>query len=197
MKTLIFVRHGETELNGDGDRFCGSLDPALSNKGQQEAQRAAEVLERLGLQVDLAMTSPSRRALETARYLLPTATWQISEDLRELSFGDWEGLTKEECQASTPEAYAAWDEDAYSNPPPAGESGIQARSRVERILKSIEAVTARTILLVSHRTYLRLLVGLTVGVPPAEIRRRIDIQTGRIGILELRGRKARLRALNL
>ena len=70
IKTLVFVRHGETELNRDGDRFCGSLDPHLLETGRQQAVRAARILPRIASRVDGAWTSPSHRARETADLLL-------------------------------------------------------------------------------------------------------------------------------
>jgi broad specificity phosphatase PhoE len=129
--------------------------------------------------------------------VLPHADWQVVEDLRELSFGEWEGLTKEEAAAKTPEAYRAWELDAYRNGPPGGESGLQAQPRIDRLVDLITSSPAQHILLVSHITYLRLLIGLLIEIPLSEVRKSLDVQQGRIGLLEVSGRKGKLTALNL
>ncbi len=119
------------------------------------------------------------------------------EDLRENSFGVWEGLTKEEARRSTPQAYAAWEQDAFLHGPPEGESGLQTQPRIERVLDAAMQSQAETIVLLSHKTFLRLLVGQVIGIPPNEIRMRLDVQTGKVGVLELTGRRGKLLGLNL
>ena len=196
-KTIVFVRHGESELHKDANRFCGDLDPRLTPNGEAQAVRARDRLAQLALRFDETWTSPRQRAQQTARIILPSAAWKIMEELRELSFGAWEGLTKEEARAKTPEAYDAWDEDAYHNAPPGGESGLQAVPRIERLLTNIESSAASTILIVSHTTYLRLFISTLIDIPLTEARKRLDVQMGRIGMIELSGRKGKLQALNL
>ena len=197
VKTLVFMRHGETTLSRDGNRFCGDLEPELTLLGQEQAAHARETLSRLVAAPDALWVSPRQRAQQTAHLVLPSADWQIMNDLRELSFGAWEGLTKEEAVALTPEAYADWDADSYHNAPPRGESGHDARPRIERIIKAIDESAAQTILIVSHITFLRLLIGLVIDIPPALIRKRLDVQTGGVGMLEVSGMKGKLKALNL
>src|ERR671938_200862 len=136
-KLLIFMRHGETPLSRDGNRFCGELDPDLTPLGREQAEEARRAVAKISSQVDEAWTSPRRRAIETAKIVLPGAGWKVVENLRELSFGRWEGLTKEEARALTPEAFDAWDEDAYHNAPPQGENGLDAMPRVESVIDAI------------------------------------------------------------
>jgi broad specificity phosphatase PhoE len=106
--------------------------------------------------------------------LLPVQQWQIFDDLRELSFGDWEGLTKEQCQSRTPEAYAAWDQDAYLNAPPGGESARMVRNRVVRFLLRIEAESDEShttdILVVAHGGQLRIMLTVLLNLPLAACR---------------------------
>lgn len=196
-KVLVFVRHGETELSRDSDRFCGDLDPDISAIGQEQAIQAAEVLSRIVPQIDAAWTSPRKRARQTADFLRRAAEWEVIDDLREISFGAWEGLTKEEAREATPELYAAWEKNPYLHNPPGGESGLQAQTRIESVLDAATRSSATTIVAVSHKTYLRLLVGIAIGIPPQEVRKSLDVETGKIGILELHGRRGKLIALNL
>lgn len=196
-KTVAFIRHGETPLHVGANRFCGDLDPELTARGQEQAARAGELLTQIMPSVDAAWTSPRRRARLTANIVLPHAEWQVFEEMRELAFGEWEGLTKEEAAARTPDAYVAWEEDAYRNGPPGGESGLQAQPRIDRLIDRIASAPAQHILLVSHITYLRLVIGLLLEIPLSEARKRLDVQQGAIGLLEFSARKAKLTALNL
>jgi broad specificity phosphatase PhoE len=197
IKTVAFVRHGETPLHVGANRFCGELDPDLTTRGEEQAARAGRMLSQLMARVDAAWMSPRLRARRTASLLLPAADWQVIDDLRELSFGKWEGLTKEEAAARTPEAYRAWEQDAYHNGPPGGESGLSARPRIDRVVELIASTPAEHILIVSHTTYLRLLIGLMIELPLPQVRKRLDVQQGGIGLLEVSARKAKLTALNL
>jgi broad specificity phosphatase PhoE len=197
MKTLVFMRHGETTLSRDGNRFCGELEPDITPLGQEQAARARETLASIAVHPDALWVSPRLRAQQTAHIVLPSADWQIVDDLRELAFGAWEGLMKEEAQKLTPEAYADWEADSYHNAPPHGESGLAARTRIDRVLKAIDDSAAQTILIVSHITFLRLLVGLLIDIPPALIRKRLDVQTGKLGVIEVTEMRCKLKALNL
>ncbi|HEX8142909.1 MAG TPA: histidine phosphatase family protein [Pyrinomonadaceae bacterium] len=197
VKTVAFIRHGETPLHVGANRFCGELDPELTARGKEQAARAGELLTNIMPVVDAAWTSPRRRARLTATLSLPPARWQVFEELRELSFGAWEGLTKEEASERTPEAYRAWEEDAYRNGPPGGESGREAQPRIDRLVDLIASSPVEHILLVSHITYLRLLIGSLIGIPLSEVRKSLDVQQGAIGLLEVQGHRAKLTALNL
>lgn len=196
LKTVAFVRHGETPLHRGANRFCGDLDPDLTAEGRDQATRARDVVAQIMPEVGAAWTSPRLRARATADLILPHAEWQVFEELRELAFGEWEGLTKEEAAAKTPEAYRAWELDAYHNAPPGGESGLAALPRVERVVDAISQSSSSNILIVSHITYLRLLICLLIEIPLSQARLRLDVQQGRVGLLEVNGRRAKLTALN-
>lgn len=197
MKTVAFIRHGETPLHVGANRFCGELDPDLTALGREQAARAGLMLPHIMPRVDAAWTSPRLRARRTASIVLPQADWQVVEDMRELAFGEWEGLTKEEAAARTPDAYRAWEEDAYRNGPPGGESGLQAQPRIDRLIDRITSSPAQHILIVSHITYLRLLIGLLLEISLSEVRKRLDVQQGAIGLMEISGHRAKMTALNL
>lgn len=196
-KTVLFIRHGETALSQDEDQFCGTLDPDLTEAGREQALRASQTLVQIVPRIELAWTSPLRRASQSASLISQAQPWEIVKDLRELSFGDWEGLNKAAARAAAPQAYAAWEADAYLNPPPGGEAGNEAKRRAERVLDKIAGTEAQTIVIVSHKTFLRILIGVALGLPLGEVRKRIEIHTGKVGVLEVTGRRGKLKALNL
>lgn len=90
MKTykIHLIRHGLTQANIDGV-YCGSTDLPLSGEGVQELQQlAGEYTYPL---VDIVYTSPMARARQSANILFPGCEQVVVEDLREASFGVYEG----------------------------------------------------------------------------------------------------------
>lgn len=90
---LYILRHGETDLNVQG-RLQGWLDAPLNENGVRAAAETGRALREI--RFDRAISSPLRRAVETARLILAENASQppVETDgrLREISFGDWEGL---------------------------------------------------------------------------------------------------------
>lgn len=137
------IRHGQSTWNAQ-KRWQGQANPPLSDFGRHQAQIAAR---NLGT-VDLVVSSPQLRALETATILAqatgvgPVIT---HEGLRERAVGEWSGLTSTEIH----ENYPGWL-DGGRRPP-----GWEPDQVLEdRILEAIEAITttyeADTILVVAH-----------------------------------------------
>jgi ribonuclease H / adenosylcobalamin/alpha-ribazole phosphatase len=195
--TVVFVRHGESMLHVGGNLFCGDLDPTLSPLGLTQAEAARSTLERVAPRIDKVLVSPRRRTLLTAELLLPGRDVEVVEELRELSFGQWEGMTKEEARVLTPEAFDAWDLDSYLNGPPGGESGAAARPRLEAVVDMLDGAAGETVLVVSHTTFLRLLLALVLETPLGMARKRLEIGFASVGILDLVDRRAKLRGFNV
>jgi broad specificity phosphatase PhoE len=91
MPNLFLVRHAEPAITGV---LLGALDPPLSEAGRKHA---AAILN--GVNLAMVYSSPLRRALETAQSIARGAPVEILDDLREISHGDWDGLTWNEIQA--------------------------------------------------------------------------------------------------
>ena len=92
MKTykLYMIRHGLTEYNLDG-RYCGTLDPPLCEEGVNQLY---ELMEQYDYPyVDEVYASPLLRARQTAEILFPGCDYTAVENLREASFGPFEGKT--------------------------------------------------------------------------------------------------------
>ncbi len=97
---LILIRHGQTEFNL-AEKLQGSLDSPLTEKGVEQAHligRHVSCLEGIG--GFTFISSPQNRALATAKiiqsYFSPPFDLAIDENLREVSFGTWEGKTLQE-----------------------------------------------------------------------------------------------------
>jgi broad specificity phosphatase PhoE len=91
---ITLVRHASTSWSGR--RFCGRSDLTLSAEGEAEAALLAE---RLAPQAGTALrASPLRRAQQTARAIADRHGLLVETDdaLREIDFGEVEGLTFDE-----------------------------------------------------------------------------------------------------
>ena len=156
------LRHGQTEHTPER-RFSGSSDLPLSEMGRAEARAAALSLKDRGIAA--IVCSPLRRCRETAAAAadvlgLPV---EVDDDLRELDFGEWEGLTRDEAVARNPLAlrrfFGATDVRA-----PGGESIADVSARVARARRRIlDRYAGRTVLVVSHVTPIKLLLAAGLG----------------------------------
>src|ERR1035437_8957757 len=94
---LWLIRHGETEWSAAG-RHTSSTDLELTVEGQRKAAAVGRLL--AGKTFALVLASPLRRALETCR--LAGYSAEVTPDLREWSYGAYEGRTTEEIQIENP-----------------------------------------------------------------------------------------------
>lgn len=104
---LIVWRHGLTDYNVAG-RVQGQVDISLSQAGRVQAEAAARGLAEL--RPGRIVASPLARAQATAQALvdLTGTLMETCEDLRERSFGAWEGLTRQEIEAGWPQEFRRW-----------------------------------------------------------------------------------------
>lgn len=120
------------------------------------------------------LTSTRVRAIETALPLAARAGVSIRRDPRldEIAYGAWQGLSKQEVAARDPERYAAWCQDP-SVGPSAGETpalvAARASAAIDQLLRRIDD---GTVLVVSHKTVLRLLLCRLLNV---ELRRYREV----------------------
>ena len=91
---IYLIRHGETDWNVSR-RFQGCTDIPLNEKGRLLAQKTAEAMK--DIPFDAAFSSPLSRAMETARIIIGDRPVKVipEERLIELSFGEYEGISKE------------------------------------------------------------------------------------------------------
>jgi broad specificity phosphatase PhoE len=131
---IYMVRHGQTVWNVD-KRFRGTIDVPLNEKGRSDARRAAERLADVGLEA--VYTSPLSRAREVADAIAAAARLPGTADhagLLNLDYGDWHGLTKEECAARDPEEWRRYRESPEQARCPGGEALADAADRVSAAL---------------------------------------------------------------
>lgn len=156
---IHLFRHGQTVMNVE-HRFRGLLDVPLSETGRAEAWSAARSL--LDSGVSTVYTSPLQRARDVAEAITITNALPPARDLADLlnlDYGLWEGLTREECAAADPDAWAAYAEDPEHAACPGGERLSAAANRIVSALRTIgQANPGKTVAAVSHGVMLRLAV---------------------------------------
>ncbi|MFB7663346.1 bifunctional RNase H/acid phosphatase [Kitasatospora sp. NPDC056138] len=172
--TFVLLRHGETALTPE-KRFSGSggSDPALSDRGQWQAARAAESLAARGT-IQAVVSSPMQRTRQTAEAVAARLGLEvrIEEGLREVDFGDWEGLTFAEVQERHPDDLAAWLGSAKAKPTGSTESFATLTHRIGVARdKILSRYSGKTVLVVSHVSPIKTLVRLALGAPPDSLYR--------------------------
>ena len=122
MKTLVLLRHGESEWNAKG-LFTGWVDVGLSEVGKQEAVRGGQLLSQSGMRPDTLHTSVLTRAIQTANLALEEAglLWlpvQRSWRLNERHYGALQGKDKAATRREFgDEQFMLWRR-SYDVPPP-------------------------------------------------------------------------------
>jgi broad specificity phosphatase PhoE len=167
LSRLVLVRHGETE--GESSiRFHGITDVALNDLGRAQAREARKQVP--GDRWDLVVTSSLCRAWQTALIIAPGRKVRLEADFREIDFGRWEGLTKEEIAARDPILYQDWQGKVSGFEFPDGERRADFRARTLRGLERVMASGATSVILVAHKGVVRTIAeGLTgQTLPEAE-----------------------------
>jgi len=180
----MLVRHGATQLTAE-DRFSGAIGVDLSDEGRFQVRRLGE---RLGSErVDAIYASPLSRTMETANIL--AESWQLPvqqrDGLREISHGRWEGLTRREVEERFPGEYPTWEADPFTFAPEGGESGLSVLARALPVIREIVVGHAcQTVLVVSHKATLRILISSLLGFDARGYRDRLDQSPACLNVLD-------------
>jgi len=172
-RTIYYIRHGVTAWNAAG-RFQGSRDIPLNELGRSQAVAAGEILAGLLARDGHAaaslpyVASPLCRARLTMELVrdvlkLPAADYHVDDRLREIAYGQWEGLTLPEMQLHDAATFASRNLDKWGIAAPAGESYASVTLRMREWFESLPADTVT----VAHGGTMRaLMVALGVASPP-------------------------------
>jgi broad specificity phosphatase PhoE len=155
LERMTLVRHGET-LGESSVRFHGKTNVALSAQGYRQAEAARGRLR--SVTWDVVVASPLSRAWKTATIIAAGRWVQLEAGFREIDFGRWEGLTKEEIETRDPELYREWQSQVPVFDFPDGERREDFRSRVTGGLERILALPLESALVVAHKGVVRTIV---------------------------------------
>lgn len=167
MIKIVLVRHGQTEWNSTG-RYQGQSDVPLSAAGLEQADKLAA-----GFpldHIDIIYSSDLSRARTTAEKVAARFGLEVHTDdaFRELSFGDWEGLTYDEIVRGWPDAMANFVRHPDRMDIPHGETFAAVQQRAMKRLN--ELVTAAdmqgsTIAVFAHGAVIRTMLAAMLHIP--------------------------------
>lgn len=173
VKTLYLIRHGETE-GSEVKRYKGNIDVPLSEKGIKQVEQVAKYLNRSykshkscnGLEA--VYSSPLIRALRSAEIIAKSLGLKpiVIPDLRERSFGIWEGMSFNEIKDKYPEEFEAWAGNPLKYSPIGGESTVEVRDRVVNALDNLLTNhNEERIAIVAHGGVNRIILCHVMGIP--------------------------------
>ena len=144
MKSIYFVRHGESQWNME-DKICGVTDSPLTEKGHQQAIETGKAILAAGIHADMILHSPLRRAAATARHISEMTGVPIREEPRliEQAFGIWEGTSPRNSEAF----FRA--KQNFINSFGSGESMFRVAQRIYNLLDELKQ-DEQTYILVAH-----------------------------------------------
>lgn len=165
MTKVIFIRHGQTEWNVTG-RYQGQSDVKLTEEGRAQAAKLAENFP--VDQIDAIYASDLCRAMVTAETIAERFGLEVQAEpaFRELSFGDWEGLTYQQIVAKWEDAMANFMQHPDILEIPGGESfpAVQQRA-MARLRELIAKHEGQTIVVVAHGAVLRTMLTAALHMP--------------------------------
>ena len=154
---LVVVRHGDTEWSLNG-RHTSHTDLPLEPSGVRRAETLAPVLAEF--EFARVLCSPLQRARQTAEMAGFGDRIEITPDLTEWDYGDYEGLTSDQIHVDRP-GWQLWTDGA-----PGGESPDQAAARADSVIADAVA-SAGDVLMFAHGHILRVLVARWIAEPPS------------------------------
>lgn len=178
MTRLFLIRHGATAWNEQG-RLQGWADVPLSKAGRRQAVSVGEAIAATATP-DRIVTSPLRRAVETARIVADRIDAVIETDpgWKERSFGSLEGQPAATALEAHPELHpksVAFSATASLD----GESCRAVVTRIRERWRSFQDV--EKLVVVTHETPIRIVTGLIDDETPIEAVRQRSFTPG-VGI---------------
>ena len=177
MPTIYYIRHGETAWNAAG-RFQGSQDIPLNDLGRTQAVTAGNILADLiardghapsALPFVASPLSRARLTMELVRETLklPPDQYAVDGRLREIGYGQWEGLTLPEMELHDAATFASRSVDKWGIAAPSGESYASVTRRMREWFNSLSADTVA----VAHGGTMRALM-VALGLACARLLRQ-------------------------
>jgi probable phosphoglycerate mutase len=192
---LLLIRHAEVDVAMQ-KRVFGRLDVALSGAGRERAERLARTLA-AAEPIAAVYSSPLRRALDTAAPLTRELGLEpiVVDDLRELDFGDLEGLTLAEIAERFP-GVVAWTTAPAAVAFPGGESTAALQERSVRAVRGIAGRhVGETVAVFAHAVVIRTVLADALAMP-LDAMFRLDPSHGGISVVEWHDGQPFVRTVN-
>ena len=128
----------------------------LAGRGADQARAAGEVIGEENF--DLVVASPLQRSWRSALIVAPGRRIRLEAGFREIDFGRWEGLTREEIEARDPVLYREWQQQGLEFGFPDGDRREDFRARVIAGLSQLMVLPVTSMLIVAHKGTVRSIV---------------------------------------
>jgi probable phosphoglycerate mutase len=169
---IVLVRHGETEWSRSG-RHTSFTDVTLTEHGREQALAlAARLHERT---FALVLTSPRARAIDTCALAGLGEQAEVTDDLAEWDYGEYEGRTTAEIREDEPH----WT--IFTHGAPGGETAQQVAARADRMLGRV-VMAGGDVAVFSHAHFLRVLGARWIGLA-AEDGRLLALDVATVSLL--------------
>ena len=169
---IVLARHGETDWSRDR-RHTGRTDIPLTEAGRRQAALLRDALARRTFA--RVLSSPLSRALETCRLAGLGEQAELSDDLLEWDYGDYEGVTTARIREGRP-GWSLWRDGC-----PGGESAADVGRRVDRVIAALEGLEGDAAVF-AHGHVLRVLAARWLGLGP-EAGALLKLDTGTLSAL--------------
>lgn len=169
MVNVYLLRHGQTDFNAQGNKYCGRTDIPMNEKGLRQANELREQMQ--GMVFDGVFSSPLNRAKETA-CIVTGQEPQTDERLIEIDFGLWEGKTRGDFVVEDPEAWEQWERDPMLHR--AGRTGESGAEVLERVTSFFNDLAPGNYLVVAHNGVNRLFLAHQLGMPLRNYRKLVQ-----------------------
>lgn len=195
MVKLILVRHALT-VDNQKSRLSGHIDSSISEEGKEQIDKITNYLK--DFDIDKIYTTTSSRTKSTVKKLSELKSIEIieRESLKEISFGNFEGLTFDEIKNKYPEEFQDMIQKGYEYKYPNGESLIDSYNRVCIELDNIISNNDnRTILICSHGGTIRNIITYLIS-NSYKYHWNFKIDNGSVTILEVQDGFTVITAMN-
>ncbi|SHJ47714.1 histidine phosphatase family protein [Paramaledivibacter caminithermalis] len=166
MLKLYLIRHGETQWNCEAKtQGCKNID--LSKLGLLQGRLLANKLKKLNEDYLKIYTSDLDRCYLTAKAVSEELKIdvEVHKDLREMSFGDWEGLTLEEIRKAYFKEYLRWRTEPHKAYIPKGESLKAVQNRcLNSVKKIIRKHNNGSVIIISHGVAIKTMIFGLLGL---------------------------------
>ena len=167
--TIDLLRHGEPE---GGEMFRGHTDLPLTELGWQQMHAAVEAEAVVPWQ--RIFSSPLQRCCDFAKQIAERHSLEhhVDHQLREISFGDWDGMSFEQVRQQHQTALKLYWQDVVENTPPNGEAMQIFNQRViSSWQKLLDSHAGEHLLLVTHGGVIRILLAAVLDMPLKSVTR--------------------------
>ena len=156
---IYLLRHGKTALSGT---YTGSTDVELSAGGRHQARSLSSFLNQVHF--DHCFCSPLVRCRETYTLLDIDLECSFAECLKEIDFGDWEGLSFDGIQTRYTDHLAKWTREGEDFRFPGGEEIRSFNTRVSEWFDKLLTKDFNRVLIVAHGGVLRTSICHLLGI---------------------------------